>query len=62
LRFEKAYHSRQRRFHAIEAIIQMLREKTVPVDHHYQLHGDQEDAGFKQEAVAEPLDEKSDGK
>jgi hypothetical protein len=59
LRFENAFHSRQRRFQAIEAIIQVLREKTVLVRHHYQLHGDQEDAGFKQEAVAEALDEKS---
>lgn len=60
LRFENAFHSRQGRFYAIEAIIQILREKTVLVGHHYQLHGDQEDAGFQQEAVAEALDEKSD--
>jgi hypothetical protein len=39
----------------------MLREKNVLSGHHYQFHGDQEDAGFKQEAVAEALDEKSDG-
>jgi hypothetical protein len=59
-RFERAFHPRQRRFYAIEAIIQILGEKTVLVGHPYQLHGDQEDAGFKQEAVAETLDEKSD--
>jgi hypothetical protein len=59
-RFERAFHPRQRRFYAIEAIIQTLRENTVLVGHHYQLHGDQEDASFKQETVAEALDEKSD--
>ena len=62
LRFEKAYRSRQRRLYAIKTIIQMLREKNVLSGHHYQFHGDQEDAGFKQEAVAEALDEKSDDK
>jgi hypothetical protein len=60
LRLEMAYPSRQRRFYAIEASIQMLHEKNVLGGHHYQLHGDQEDAGFKQEAVPEALDPKSD--
>jgi hypothetical protein len=60
LRFENTHGSRQRRFYAIETIIQMLREKNILGSHHYQLHGDQEDAGFKQKAVAEALDEKSD--
>src|SRR5262245_57694379 len=60
LRFEKAYRSRQRRLYAIKTIIQMLCEKNVLGGHHYQFHGDQEDAGFKQEAVAEALDEKSE--
>jgi hypothetical protein len=55
-RFEGAFDPRQARFYAIETIIQMLREKKVLGGHHYQLHGDQEDAGFKQEAVAEALD------
>jgi hypothetical protein len=60
--FEEAYRSRQRRLYAIKTSIQMLREKNVLGGHHYQFHGDQEDAGFKQEAVAEALDDKSDDK
>ena len=62
LRFEKAYRLRQRRLYAIKTSIQMLREKNVLGGHHYQFHRDQEDAGFKQEAVAEALDDKSDDK
>src|SRR5215813_1506887 len=45
----------------IQSAIASEIENTVPVGHHYQLNGDQEDAGFKQEAVAEALDEKSNG-
>jgi len=60
LRFENGNRPLQRRFYAIETIIQMLREKNVLGSHHYQLHRNQEDAGFKQEAVTKTLDEKSD--
>jgi len=45
---------------AIEAIIQIFGQKRVLMGHYYQLYGDQENAGFKQEAVAETLDEKRD--
>jgi hypothetical protein len=56
----KTYRSHQGHLYAIKTIIQVLREKNVLGGHHYQFHGDQEDAGFKQEAVAEAFDEKSD--
>jgi len=46
--------------YAIKTIIEILREKSVLVGHHYQFHRDQKDAGFEQEAVTETLDEKSD--
>jgi hypothetical protein len=58
--FEDTFHSCQRCLQAIEAIIQIFGQKSVFMGHYYQLYRDQENTGFKQEAVAETLDEKSD--